>query len=92
MGWRSKPDFECGPVAGDKARLATRRNRKRKEDSMKNATKQTRIEDIPAVGAELSEEHLRLAAGGARCIATRYGTNDYVNQVCRIDSDTIVLR
>jgi hypothetical protein len=59
---------------------------------MKNVTKHTRIDDIPTVGAELSEEHLRLAAGGARCIGTRYGTNDYVHQVCRIDSDVIVVR
>ncbi|MGH2557426.1 MAG: hypothetical protein ACRDJH_00065 [Thermomicrobiales bacterium] len=51
----------------------------------------TRIDDIATVGAELSEEQMRLASGGMRRIPTEYGTNDTVRQQCRVDSDTIIL-
>jgi hypothetical protein len=39
-------------------------------------TLRTTITDIAALGEELSEEHLRLVAGGARCAHTYYGNFD----------------
>jgi hypothetical protein len=48
----------------------------------------TKIEDISNVGEELHEEHLRLANGGLRIYTLRVrtvGTNDPINQVCRLD-------
>jgi hypothetical protein len=60
-----------------------------KEETMAKQQR-TRIDDIATVGEELSEEQMRLAAGGMRRIPTEYGTNDTVNQVCRVDSDVII--
>jgi hypothetical protein len=62
-----------------------------KEDIIMAKQQRTRIDDIATVGAELSEEQMRLASGGLRMIPTEYGTNDTVNRVCRVDSDTVIL-
>jgi hypothetical protein len=50
----------------------------------------TVIHDLPEVGTELSEEALRLAAGGEidSCPNTRIGTLSYYCGACHEDWDT----
>ncbi len=52
----------------------------------------TKIEDLSTVGEELSEEHLRLVAGGVRknLLGTSTATDIYTviwDRECRVDDD-----
>jgi hypothetical protein len=58
----------------------------RKHSHMKGATtmrkaQRTTIDELSAVGQELSEEHVRLASGGMRCASYRAASCTFNNDI-----------